>query len=548
MPPAARIQRSGPGLGTGNTSQIEVGPLCFRPIAEDGGIQPGASQMRRSMVIAVLLVVATASVSSAQQSAAEHPLGHQAGQVILGLDRVESRVSVEQSLAQRELAILEEVQGLGLMLVRVPDGLEAEAVQELSELEGVAFVELNHFGQAGGGPNDTHFPRQWHLQNLGGAGKAGADIEALTAWDIETGSVLVKVAVLDTGIDFNHTEFAGRLQSGYDFVDEDADPTADHNHGILVTGLLAANTNNGFQVAGIDRRCQVVPVKVLNRNALGTIFDLVQGLDYCVQQGVDVVNMSLINYPPDQSLIQALAAAKAAGCILIASSGNGGLSDADQSWPGASPATLSVGATDSNDRRAPFSGTGNALDFVAPGELTVTVDPNSSNDQFDLFSGTSAAAPITAGIVTLLKAQNPQLDADCAFSLLKASVEDEVGRSSEDTPGWDKFHGHGRVNAGQALQVVGLSVSKKEQSPGDTLTFNMCGGASGGLVLLVAVDVSGTPGFWVVDKGTMDNNFQRSVSFTVPAGLSGVQATFQIFGVNKLSNAAASAGEQVRFL
>lgn len=374
--------------------------------------------------------------------------------LLLTLHPDASAADVERAAETAGARVVGAVPSIRLLRVQLCDGgVATEAQGRFAALAGVEHAELDGLGEGGqvAPPNDTYFPQQWHLANAGQTGgKPGADIEALDAWELGQGAASVTLAVLDSGIDFGHPEFVGRALPGFDFVNEDANPTFDHPHGIFVTGLAAANTGNAFGVAGIDRLCSIVPVKVLDAFNGGTTTDLIQGLDYCAQQGVDVVNMSLIGYPGTVALQNAIAAARAAGCILVACAGNGGLGNADVSWPGASPQTMSIGATDAFDARASFSGTGAMLDFVAPGSSVITA----SQTQLDVsspFSGCSGATPVAAGIVSLLKDLKPALTHDEARQLLQFGAEDGVGPPNEDTPGEDNFFGWGRVNAWRSL-------------------------------------------------------------------------------------------------
>ena len=248
------------------------------------------------------------------------------------------------------------------------------------------FGDGNYIGEGGDViPDDTSFGDLWHLNNTGqSGGTPDADIEAIEAWDITTGSNSIVVAVLDTGIDSDHPEFLGRVLPGFDFVNEDSDPEADHPHGALVSGILAANADNSFAVAGVDHFAKILPVKVLNASNLGTLADLIEGLTYAADQGADVISMSLINYPVGFSFLDdALQYARDSGAILIACAGNGGIGDADVSGPGASPLTISVGATTRIDARASFSGTGSALDVVAPGSSITTIAYNTAVDTIE---------------------------------------------------------------------------------------------------------------------------------------------------------------------
>ena len=305
-------------------------------------------------------------------------------------------------------------------------------------------------GVATSSRTNPHFPVQWHHHNVGqSSGVFDADIDAVEGWQIASGSSSVVVAVLDTGIDFAHPEFQGRILTGYDFVNQDDDPQADHPHGVFVAGILAANAGNGFGVAGVDHGARLLPVKVLDSRNIGTTSALAQGLIYAA--GAHVINMSLINYPLSATLLSALQYARDAGSVLVACAGNGGIGDADRSGPGASRLTISVGATDHSDTRTSFSGTGMALDVVAPGLGIATVAPDGSAAAAN-FSGCSAATPIASGIASLLLSLNPRLTHDDVQSVLQETADDLAG--GEDAVEWDEFFGHGRVNLNAALESI----------------------------------------------------------------------------------------------
>jgi subtilisin family serine protease len=388
------------------------------------------------------------AILAASAVASPLDLPHVPGELIVGFR--------DGSGPEEDAAIRARAAGGAIALLRYPvaDDLAAREAAWRARPD-VAFAHPNYLGRAGFAPQDTHYDLCWHHANTGqGGGSAGADVESEPAWDVTRGSPAVVVAVLDTGVDLDHPEFAGRLIAGWDFVNGDSIPDDDNGHGTQVTGILAANAGNGFGVAGVDHFCRVMPLKVVDAGGSGTTFDLIQGLDRARTSGAHVVNMSLIDYPLTAGLTAALQAAESAGLVLVACAGNGGIGDADVSGPGASPHTISVGATNDMDERTAFSGTGSALELVAPGREVPTVTWNSSDDGHSLFTGCSAAVPIVAGIAALLKAMDPALDQAGARALLRAGAEDEVGHPSEDTPGWDPFHGWGRVNARGALGAM----------------------------------------------------------------------------------------------
>ncbi len=375
------------------------------------------------------------------------------GELLVGLDPAQP--TSDAALQALGLQVVERVPALGLLRLRLLEGADLEARRAaLGALPGVLFAERNGVGQGGGLPvDDTFLGAEWQLENTGqSGGTPGADIDAPDAWLLQRGDPSVIVAVLDTGIDAGHPAFIGRLLRGTDTVNDDDDPDADHPHGIFVTGLLAANADDGHGIAGVDHRCTILPVKVLDANNNGTTMDLIQGLDFARQSGAHVVSMSLVGFSGTQALQNALAASRAAGQILVACGGNGGLGSADTSWPGASDDTLAIGWTDDNDARSNQSGSGLALDFMAPGVQVVTVAETHADDMSP-FSGCSAATPIAAGIVSLLLAQDPTLDQDRLLELLRLSADDRVGGPA-DFPGRDNFYGHGRLDARGALDCL----------------------------------------------------------------------------------------------
>ena len=484
------------------------------------GLQPARGQVDRSA-----LAAHDRSSTDAELAAVERATGSSAavpGEVIIGLRADCNRGRFEAELARQGATVLGEIPRLRALRVEIGGRDVAEAGAALSALPDVEYAEPNAVGRAalmpsvmtsapaagaagGGPPLDTWFGAQWQLHNTGQTGGiAGADIEALPAWVIRDDAPELVIAVIDSGTDYAHPELAGRLLQGFDCVDEDEDATALNPHGIWVAGLIAAKADNGFGVAGVVHECQLLPVRVLS-GLNGTTFNLAQGIDYATSQGADIVNMSLINYPAAALLINALNAAAESGAILIGSAGNSGPGTANGNWPAASPVVLSIGATNAWDERAPYSATGSVLDFVAPGDGAITVSI-SHDDAFDVFGGTSAAAPIAVGLAALLKSYDPLLTQAQIYTLFKAGAEDQVGAPDEDTPGWDPFHGHGRLNAFRSLQalcscaggeVLTVSPPKLGFGAEGTWLFRLSAGVgNAGQPYLILGTLSGTrPGF-----------------------------------------------------
>lgn len=421
-----------------------IGGLALVLLAADGKAQASLHGSSKSWDL------------SGDYSVREAPDGQRyvSDELLLGLHANAERAKIQEHLLRRGARVVGDLAAWRVLRVKLSRGEDPLRVAaSYASIPGVAYAEANDVGEGGGlgGPSDTYFPNQWHHENTGQAGGTpGADIETIGAWALVNSAVPVVLAVLDTGIDFSHPEFMGRVVPGWDYVNEDQDATADHPHGILVAGIAAANTDNGFGIAGVDRTCTIYPIKVLDQNNAGTVMDLVQGLQDCAVNQVDVVSMSLINYGNSQTLENALVFARNAGCILVACAGNGGLGDADVSGPGQSSQTFSIGATTRKDYRASYSGTGAALDFVAPGHKIRTVSI-AHTDGVTIFSGCSAATPVAAGLVAMLLGQDPSLTQSEVYDLLREGAEDQVGQSIIDLPGWDEYFGHGRLNAWRSV-------------------------------------------------------------------------------------------------
>ncbi|MDH3521526.1 MAG: S8 family serine peptidase [Myxococcales bacterium] len=387
------------------------------------------------------------------------------------------RHAIAQANASHGTRVLEVIPELGIYRLSIPaDRSVSEMVDAFRRDPRCKNAEPNSIGRGGDFvPADSFFAYQWPLHNTGQfGGTPDADIDAVEGWQISRGDESVAIAVLDSGIDFDHPEFAGRILPGFDFVDEDEDPTADHAHGVWVAGILAANADNLFSVAGVDHFARILPVKVLNAQNFGSVMDLAQGLVFAADQGAEVINMSLINYPITGAIRNALQYARDAGAVLVACAGNGGIGDADRSGPGRSPLVISVGATTRFDERAEFSGTGSALDVVAPGEDVPTVAAFSYGNSCDFFTGCSAATPIASGIASLLLSLDPLPTHQQVLDILTETADDLVGPPAEDTPGRDDFFGYGRVNLNRALLEV----------PEPARSFQM--GAGAGFLALLA--------------------------------------------------------------
>lgn len=332
------------------------------------------------------------------------------------------------------------------LYLELPPGVDVEdCLRRLQQHPWIEYAEKDGIGRGGGIPDDPEFPSQWHHRNTI---SPGADIETPAAWDTTTGSRAVLVAVLDTGLAPALGEFENRIVTGYDFVNDDDDPADDHGHGTSVTGTLGATGNNGSLVAGVDWKCRIMPIKVLNSENVGYYSDWAEGVDFAVASGCKVINLSAGGSGTSTPLTQAIRGAVAQGVIFVTITHNhaGGTI----TYPGNLAETITVGATDEWDRRAGFSNYGPQIDLVAPGTNMWTVSRQGTAARW---WGTSFAAPLVSGVCSLLAALDPEIDQEQARALLALGADDGIGEDG-DTPGFDSFYGWGRLNAHHTLRLA----------------------------------------------------------------------------------------------
>lgn len=377
-----------------------------------------------------------------------------------------SKTSIKILVNAYQAKTIEKIQRYGIYKLKVPEYLSVEEmVWAMEQNPDVEYVHPDYIVRitAVPKPNDTFFEYQYALLNEGqdigipGSphGKNRADIKALEAWEETKGREEVVIAVIDTGIDFEHPDLINKIaQNGYDFVNDDTDPTDDHGHGTFVASIAAAETNNGEGIAGVAWNCQILPIKAIGEDGTGEYFDLVKAIEYAVDNGADVINMSLgFALNPGETapdLESALQIAHSNGIISVASAGNEGDSVL---YPAAYDAyCLAVAATDYNDARPSWSNFGPELDVAAPGDRIVGCVPlwywGEGSIPYGFLGGTSAAVPHVVGMVALIKSLKPWLTANDIMDIIRFSADDI---NASEYPGKDEFIGYGRINMEKAL-------------------------------------------------------------------------------------------------
>lgn len=372
------------------------------------------------------------------------------------------------------------VPSLNLMMVHVPLGQECTMVRYLRRDPRVAFAELDYAVQAQGAdrvlfPDDPEWGAQW------GPARVGAPV----AWDITTGTSDVIVAVLDTGVRLGHEDLVENLWTNpgeipdngvdddvngkvddfwgwhffhewawdgtqYDYLaKEDNHIDDDNGHGTHVSGIAGADINNGVGIAGMAGESRLMVVKVLDEYGNGWYSDLVQGIVYGVDNGADVINLSVGGRLPSESLEQAVDYARAHGVLVVAAVGNVAEDGYDEVlYPAAYDDVLAVAATDQSDTRTTFSNYGPEVDVGAPGQ-----DIYSTWYTYDyrFESGTSMAAPHVSGLAALIRSTRPDLT---AAQVTEAITKTALDVNVDAHPGRDEYLGWGRIDAGRALVDV----------------------------------------------------------------------------------------------
>ncbi|MEW5706704.1 MAG: S8 family peptidase [Actinomycetota bacterium] len=247
------------------------------------------------------------------------------------------------------------------------------------------------------------------------------------AWATSTATG-VKVAILDTGIDLDHPDLGANVKGGINTINPRKKPDDDNGHGSRVAGIVAAVRGNEIGVIGVEPSASLYAVKVLGASGSGYASDIIEGLDWCIQNGIKVVNMSFGASSDNQSIHDAVIRAYNAGIIMVAAAGNSGPGSDTVSYPARYNEVIAVAATDSNDAVAPWSSRGPEVDIAAPG---VNIYSTYKNAGYATMSGTSMAAPHVTGAIALKLQVNPLLSPDAMRSLVVGTAEPILGAPEE---------------------------------------------------------------------------------------------------------------------
>jgi len=311
-----------------------------------------------------------------------------------------------------------------------------QAVREFDSDPYVEYAEPNYISEFFFIPDDTNYTDQWSHQM----------IDSEVAWDIERGSTDVIIAIVDSGVMYNHPDLMDNIWvnsgeiagngiddddngyiddvNGYDFTGpEDNDPMDEFGHGTHCAGISAAVSDNALGVAGLCHGCRIMPVRA--GSYWLTDEDIAQSIYYATDNGADIISMSFGSSQASNLVREAIDYAFSNGVVLIAAAGNSG--SVSFHYPAAYSNVLSVAATNDNDLRSGFSSYGDWVDVAAPGEdiLSTSLSSGSISDPsgYVSISGTSMAAPLVSGLAGLLLSDDASLSNAEVYSTIVGTSE-----------------------------------------------------------------------------------------------------------------------------
>lgn len=394
--------------------------------------------IRHTVVALACILIAGASGAS---SSAARGLGAPeaaAGEYLIGYapgtpeDERDARIAAAGGrLVRRIPAISADLVEFPAAQVASGSPAEEQLLGALASGEGVSYVEPNYTYSISAPftPDDTLLRQQY----------GWAQVDAYGGWGFSRGSPGVVIAVVDSGVQLDHADLAGKLVPGYDFVQGDGDPSDGVGHGTHVAGIAAAATDNGAGVAGACPECRLMPVRVIGAGGTGFVSDIAEGIVYAADNGAKVINLSL-GGPGSAALESALNYAWAKGAFLTCAAGNAGTSATANAYPAAYAACFAVAATTSADARAGFSNYGPWVEAAAPGDGIVSTYRGGS---YQTLSGTSMAAPHVAGLAGILAGQG--------YS--NGAIRTHICATADPTAGTGSSWACGRVNFERALRA-----------------------------------------------------------------------------------------------
>ncbi|MEB3299676.1 MAG: S8 family serine peptidase [Candidatus Sericytochromatia bacterium] len=457
----AACGRQAPVASTTTPVQVSTAPSAPKaaPVVELPsmmiGTQPGASALTPAPAFGGPAVAPAPEADDDRPEGAPVDLadfsalsGIVAGQVIVQVRQGATLGRGIQNLGVRKISTLS--LGDTFQTLELPSGMSFAQAQAryLADPAVVAVLPNRRYGLSGlfdglaaDASEDPYLDDQWGYKQI-----KAADAAARTQGDGVT------VAVLDTGIDYNHPDLAGRVLMGWNFADKNKDIMDRFGHGTHVAGIIGAAARNGVGIAGVAPKAYLMAVKVLGDNGEGSTSTVLEGIKYAADYGAKVINMSLgsADTSVDAALSSAIAYARSKGCVVVCAAGNSG---GEVGSPANDPGALAVSSTSKFlfwEYLSGFSNRGAKISVAAPGAGIWSTVPLSANKTgktgYAKLSGTSMACPMVAAEAALIAHRNPSFSVDAIQARIEQAVDDKGSK------GRDSRFGFGRIRVDLATQ------------------------------------------------------------------------------------------------
>lgn len=326
-----------------------------------------------------------------------------------------------------EYVVLEHDHTIRVSLIKVLSTDARRVIEQLQQSSNVEYIELNtrleiQVNTTTFDTKDQYYLDQTRLRDARNLVEINTDLT---------------IAVLDTGVDLSHPDLIGNLVTGVNLIDSKKTPQDDHGHGTMVAGIIAATGKYGYE--GILPKINIMPVKVMHANGSGDSLTVSKGVRYAVDNGADIIALSLADFNYSKKLAEEMAYAESKNVLVVAATGNGGN---PVQYPAAYPTVLAVGAVDQQDRVAAYSNFGQQVDVVAPGTSIYSLKLGGG---YRSSTGTSMAGPQVVGLAALILSKYPDYTPAQVRNLLRYATSD-IG-----TMNWNEKTGYGRIDAIAAL-------------------------------------------------------------------------------------------------
>ncbi len=438
---------------------------------------------------------------------------------VIELDRLNDKYETrsQERLLKRAVALTQDNPLKNVYILRVPQETDLEAMaREYEQLDIVEYTHPDYLFELHGMPDDPLLEHQWALINTGQGhyhveriegdhndtlaivyGTPGADIHAGPVFEAPPDETnVVVVAIIDTGVDADHPDLAGKIWAntgeipengidddhngyaddtwGWDFsandtamlpIYEDNEPDDYMGHGTHCAGIVGALIDNATGVAGVVPEAKIMAVKIFPMALHSTV---VRAIIYAADNGADVISMSFGGGFPSEVTYDALDYAHTRGVVLLASAGNSGYQSV--SYPAAYPQVMCISASNDQDQITSWSTYNDYVSVCAPGQSVLSLraagtdlyaghnepDVHIIDSLYYLASGTSMSSPYAATVAAYIRSVSPGLDPEAVRTIVETTADDIVDPYGlgENYPGWDIYSGHGRVNLFEGLAVT----------------------------------------------------------------------------------------------